>query len=228
MVHCCKEVFFELFWNQQMQKIVRHLLHDLSNYLTGNLALSELYCTKELEVSSEKFAIIKDNCYKEREILKQLAQLRHTRPGNVNYIDLQTFIKDLQPLLTRLLPAHTKFIFNSETTTETLIKFDVTFLQRIVLLTILLVGEAFENVSEPNLSIYVVREEDHIFCNIKSNVFLGLKTETLTKIETNDITLSQIYEPMVHFYLKKHGGSFSYTTTPTESSCITLTFPIVK
>lgn len=228
MVHCCKESFFELFWAQQLQKIIRYLLHDLSNCLTGNLALSELYCTKEREISSEKIIIIRDNCYKEREILKQLSQLHHTSPGNVNYIDLQAFIEDLKPLVARLLPAHTKFVFDDEISSEILIKFDVAFLQRIFLLTTLLEAEIFENTSKPKLSIMASREGDRVSCQIESNAILDLKTEDLTEITIDEVSLSRFFSTIVHFYMEKHHGGFSYNTTPDGKSIINLTFPIVE
>ena len=227
MVHCCEESFFEIFWGQQMQKIVRCLLHDLSNCLTGNLALSELYSTKEQEGACEKFAIIRDNCYKEREILKQLSQLHHTHSGNITYIDLQAFIGDLQPLFNRLLPIHAKFNLNSEKTSEVLIKFDPALLQRIFLLTMILVSETFESASNPELGMNIACKGNTIACQIKSNVPLVLNTETLAEIKTDDLSLSRIYGPMVRFYLEKYEGSFSYDASHEGISIINLTFPSV-
>ncbi len=210
-----------------MQKIIRCLLHDLSNCLTGNLALSELYCSKQQAVSVEEFAIIRDNCYKEREILKQLSQLHHTEPGNITYIDLQAFVSDLQPLFERLLPAHAKFNLTRDKSLEVLIKFDPAFLQRIFLMTILLAIKAFENATKPALDIHIACEGDTVACQIKSNVPLDLNTEDLVEIKDNHLLLSRIYGPMMRFYLEKYNGRFSYNITHEKTSIINLKFPIV-
>ena len=228
MVHCCEESFFEMFWGQQMQRIIRCLLHDLSNCLTGNLALSELYCAKEQDGASEKFAIIRDNCHKERAILNQLSQLHHAIPGNATYIDLQAFIGDLQPLFNRLLPAHTKFNWDNSKSLEALIKFDPVLLQRIFLLAILLMSEVFENVTDSALNMRVICETDSVFCRIESSVLLSLNTEDLMEIGTDDLSLFRIYGPMSRFYLGKYNGSFAYNTTPEGVSSFNLKFPLVK
>ena len=227
MVHCCEESFFELFWAQQMQKVVRHLLHDLSNFLTGNLALSELYCVKKQETPFEKFAFIRDNCYKEREILKQLSLLHHTTPGNVTYIDLQAFLKDLGPVFISLLPSHGKFTLEDAQQSEALIKFDTAFLQRILLMTMLLESKFLENTSKPELNIHIIFEKDQLLCQIQSNVSLNLKAVDLTEVKAEDLSLAQIYEPMVRFYMSKYNGTFSHNTTHAEDSIINLAFPIV-
>lgn len=228
MIHCCEESFFEMFWVQQVQKIVRCLLHDLSNCLTGNLALSELYCAKEQELPSEKFIAIRDNCYKEREILKQLSQLHHTCPGNVAYIDLRSFVEDLRPLFMRLLPPCAKFNLDNENFSEILIKFDVAFLQRIFLLTILLATEIFENTPAPELNIHLLGDIDRIVCSVKCNTVLGLQVEDLIEIKADNLSLAQVGGPMVRFYMEKYHGSFLYSVTPDGYSSINLTFPIVK
>ena len=216
-----------MFWGQQMQKIIRCLLHDLSNCLTGNLALSELYCTKEQDGVSEKFAIIRDNCYKEREILKQLSQLHHADPGNATYIDLQAFVGDLQPLFKRLLPPHAKLDLDNPKTSEALIKFDPALLQRVFLLGMLLMSEAFENASNPILDVHVICEEGSVSCQIKSSVPLALNVEDLTEIGIDGFSLLRIYGPMVRFYLGKYNGSFSYDTTPEGTSILNLKFPFI-
>ena len=227
MVHCCEESFFEIFWGQQMQRIIRCLLHDLSNCLTGNLALSELFCAKEQEVPFEKFVIIRDNCYKEREILKQLSQIHHAKLGNVTYIDLQAFVGDLHPLLKRLIPAHAKFNVDSEKSLEALIKFDPALLQRVFLLTMLLVSEVFEYASNPELNMHIVCKENLIICQIKSNVSLILNTEDIEEVKTDNLSLERIYGPMMRFYLEKYNGCFLYDVSHEEVSIITLKFPIV-
>ena len=227
MVHCCEACFFEMFWCQQMQKMVRCLLHDLSNCLTGNLALSELYCAKNQDVASENLTIIRDNCYKERDVLQQLSLLQHRMPGNVVYIDLPAFIRDLQPLFMRLLPAHSKFYWNHSEPLEALIKFDPALLQRIFLLTIFLQTEAFENVPNPTLNRSIVYKNGSASCRIKSNVLLNLDTEVLPEICSENVSLPQIYVPVMQFYLRKYNGSFSYAKTPETTSTINLTFPIV-
>ena len=227
MVHCCEEGFFEMFWGQQMQEIIRCLLHDLSNCLTGNLALSELYCEKASDGAPEKFAIIRDNCYKEREILKQLSQIHHAAPGNVAYIDLQAFMGDLQPIFARLLPAHAKFNGDHSKSSEALIKFDPALLQRIFLLTMLLIAEAFENASNPKLDMHVVCKESSVACQIKNNVLLALNTEDLMEINLNHLSLTRIYGPMTRFYLQKYNGSFSFNILPEGGSNINLKFPLV-
>ena len=210
-----------------MQRIIRCLLHDLSNCLAGNLALSELYCTKEQGGASEKFAIIRDNCYKEREILKQLAQLHHADPGNITYVDLQAFIRDLQPLFKRLLPAHAKINWDNSKSLEALIKFDPALLERIFLLAMLILSEAFENASTPMLDMHVICEENSVACQIKTNVPLSLNMEDLTEIGGDNFSLLRIYGPMVRFYLGKHNGSFAYDTTPEGRSIFNLKFPLV-
>ena len=227
MVHCCEESFFEIFWGQQMQRVIRCLLHDLSNYLTGNLALSELFCAKEQEVPFEKFVVIRDNCYKEREILKQLSHIHHANSGNTTYIDLQTFVSDLQPLLKRLLPGHAKFNVDSEKSLEVLIKFDPVLLQRVFLLTTLLVSEVFEYTSNPELNIHIVCKENLVICQIKSNISLVLNTKNVEEIKADELFLTRIYGPMVCFYLEKYNGCFAYEAPHEGASIINLKFPIV-
>lgn len=223
MVHCCEEYFFEIAWAQQVQKIAQCLLHDLSNYLTGSLALSELYCINPPEIAAEKFALIRDNCYKEREILGLLSQLHHAHPGNISYISLSSFIKDLYPFFIPLLPAHTKFTLNHTEVDETLVKLDTALLQRVFLLTVLLAEKTLKNEPTPELSFHISRMNQRIVCKITIHTSFNLEDVDLDKINTGTFDLPQIYGPMVRFYCKKCDVNFTSTL-----SAVQLSFPIAK
>ena len=146
MFSCSDEVLLELAWKHKLQQVSRYLVHDVSTYLTGSLALSELCCLGSSSDLKEDIVTIRNNCYKERELLMRLSQLNHSKMNTLTYIDLKNFIDDLMPVFRCILPSHVDLSFEANNVSTRVIQFKPEFLHRIFIQFIFNAAEALKNV----------------------------------------------------------------------------------
>ena len=212
MLACDEELLLEFIWHKKLQRICRYLLHDISNCLTGSLALSELYCDKTGVDFQEILRTIKDSCYKERGYLLLLSSLNHPQQTDA-YIDLRKFIDNLQPLFQCILPAKVKVFVKNEPDTASVVKCNPEYLRRIFLQLILNAGSALQTIKEPQITFSFEQENENYICCIEDNG-IGFDTTEVPSLLKNfslqgeNISSLKTGLYMVHFYMEKTGGCF--------------------
>lgn len=231
MFSCSDEVLLELAWKHKLQQVSRYLLHDLSNYLTGSLALSELCCLGSSQDSSEDMLAIRNNCYKERELLMRLSQLNHSKMNSLTYVDVKSFIEDLMPVFRCILPSHVDLSFEAKNVSTRVIQFKPEFLHRIFIQLIFNTAEALKNVSTPQVKITGLLENEKLICLIEDNG-CGISPQLLQSIEQpmasfqpkDDLHLGLgLY--MVRYYLTIMNSSFSIKSEENKGTQIKIYFP---
>ena len=231
MVTCSKEVLFNLAWKHKAQRICRFLLHDLSNHLTGSLALSELYC-EHPNADSLKDGIlsIRNNCYKERDLLMRLSQLNHASSLQITYIDLKAFLTGLLPVVHPFLPPRTNSVIKADQVYTHVIQFSPEYLQRIFLQILFNSAEALQQVNEPNICIECVLEGEFMVCKISDNG-CGMPLDVIDKILETPSTLKLHDEshlglglPMVQFYMTAMQGKVEIVSQENGGTTVLLYF----
>ena len=231
MFNCSDEVFLELAWKHKLQQVCRFLLHDLSNYLTGSLALSELCCLDTTSGSTEDMISIRDNCYKERELIMRLSQLNHPKMNALTYIDLKSFLNDLIPIFRCILPSHVDLSFEANDISTRIIQFKPEFLHRIFIQLIFNSAEALKNVVEPKIKIIGTIEEEKLTCLIEDNG-CGIPQQILQEIEQpmtslqpkDDLHLGLgLY--MVRYYLTIMNSAFTIKSEENKGTQVKIYFP---
>ena len=231
MFNCSNEVLLELAWKHKLQQVSRFLLHDLSNYLTGSLALSELCCLGTASGSREDMVAIRNNCYKERELLMRLSQLSHPLMNISTYIDIKSFINDLIPVFRCILPSHVNLSFEANDVSTRIIQFKPEFLRRIFIQIIFNAAEALKNVVDPDVKIIGFLENEKLICLIEDNG-CGISQQILQGIE-NPITSLQPKDDlhlglglyMVRYYLTIMNSSFTIKSEEDKGTQIKIYFP---
>ncbi len=231
MFSCSDEVLLELAWKHKLQQVSRYLLHDLSNYLTGSLALSELCCLGSSSDLKEDIVTIRNNCYKERELLMRLSQLNHSKMNTLTYIDLKNFIDDLMPVFRCILPSHVDLSFEANNVSTRVIQFKPEFLHRIFIQFIFNAAEALKNVSEPRVKITGLVENEKLICLIEDNGY-GISQNILQHIEQPLAALQPRDELhlglglfMVRYYLTIMNSSFEIKSEEYKGTQIKIYFP---
>ena len=232
MVLVVDDFLFEVFWAKELHRILRCLLHDLSNCLTGNLAMSELFCIKESEaISLANREVFRDNCYRERDVLACLSNLQHEKWGE-NYIDLKAFLKQLVPIFNSILPSDNPLQLIIESADDGVIKGEAVYLQRVFLALILELSEYLRTVGQRNVVLslknvsgfrvihFVVNDEGGFGERISKKIFCRLASE----IEAN----TEVRGPMILHFLQKTHGVVEMNTEGDVFSRIVLKFPLVR
>ncbi len=234
MLDCSEDVLLELIWRHKLHRVLRYLLHDLSNYLTGSLALSELYSeSSSLDILADGMISIRDNCYREREILMRLSSLMHPQADAVTYIDLKNFLEDLMPIFRCILPSQTKVSLNLQADSSTIIRFKPEWLRRVFIQLICNCSEALQDVIAPEVVIERTLQNKHLICQIKDNGH-GLSQEQLDTLKENEgtpfITNTKLRAGlyMVRFYLRKMGCSFKIESTVNSGFIATIIFSTIE
>ena len=231
MFSCSDEVLLELAWKHKLQQVSRYLLHDLSNYLTGSLALSELCCLGTATESTEDMITIRNNCYKERELLMRLSQLSHPKMNVLTYIDIKSFIDDLIPVFRCILPSHVDLSFEANNISTRVIQFKPEFLQRIFIQLIFNAAEALKNVVTPKVKITGMIENEKLICLMEDNG-CGISQQILQGVEhpiasfqpKDDLHLGLgLY--MVRYYLTIMNSSFTIKSEESKGTQIKIYFP---
>lgn len=231
MFSCSDEVLLELAWKHKLQQVSRYLLHDLSNYLTGNLALSELCCLGTSSGSTEDMVAIRDNCYKERELLMRHSQLNHSKMNALTYVDIKSFISDLMPIFRCILPSHVDLSLEANDVSTRVIQFKPEFLHRIFIQLIFNAAEALKNVVEPKVKIIGRIENEKVICLIEDNG-CGISQQVLQTLEApitslqpkDDLHLGVgLY--MVCYYLTLMNSSFTIKSEENKGTQIKIYFP---
>lgn len=231
MFSCSDEVLLELAWKHKLQQVSRYLLHDLSNYLTGSLALSELCCLGTSSCSTEDMVAIRNNCYKERELLMRHSQLNHSKMNALTYVDIKSFINVLMPVFRCILPSHVDLSFEANNISTHVIQFKPEFLHRIFIQLIFNSAEALKNVAEPKVKIIGMLENEKVICLIEDNGY-GIAQQVLESLETpitslqpkDDLHLGLgLY--MVRYYLTLMNSSFTIKSEENKGTQIKIYFP---
>ncbi|MDR0393167.1 MAG: HAMP domain-containing histidine kinase [Puniceicoccales bacterium] len=170
MLVCSKKYLIQLAWVHKLNQINRHLLHDLSNHLTGVLTLSELYCEYPTSESLiEGLDIIKKNAFKSRDLLTLLAQLNHPQV-TPTYVDLQSLLHDLQPIIHAILPSHTHFEIKYASKIPLPLLWGAPHVvQQIFLQLICNAGEAVQTMPNPSVTLSIDPTDNAIQCALYDN-----------------------------------------------------------
>lgn len=212
MLACDKELLLEFIWHKKLQRICRYLLHDISNCLTGSLALSELYCDKTGIDFQEILRTIKNSCYKERKYLLLLSSLNHPQHTDA-YVDLTKFIDNLQPLFQCILPGKVKILVKSELDTASVVKCNPEYLRRIFLQLVLNAESALQTIEEPQITFSFERENGNYICCVEDNG-IGVDVAEVSSLLENfslqgeNVSSLKTGLYMTHFYMEKMGGHF--------------------
>lgn len=231
MFNCSKEVIFNLAWEHKVQKICRFLLHDLSNHLTGSLTLSELYCEyPNADSLQEGILSIRNNCYKERDLLMHLSQLNHSNSQQITYIDLKSFLTELLPIIRCFLQPSTKLEIKAEPIHSYVIQFNPEYLKRIFLQILFNSAEALKQVADPTISIEYKEENEFILCQISDNG-CGIPGEIIHKIvkipttvTSNDDSHLGLGLAMVQFYMSAMQGNVEIASQDNRGTTVSLYF----
>ncbi|MDR2769563.1 MAG: HAMP domain-containing histidine kinase [Puniceicoccales bacterium] len=171
MLACSKKCLIQLAWVHKLNQINRHLLHDLSNYLTGVLTLSELYCEYPTSESLvEGLDIIKKNALKSRDLLTLLAQLNHPQVTTPTYVDLQSLLQNLQPIIQAILPSNAHFEIKYTFKPPLPLLWGTSYIvQQIFLQLICNAGEAVQTVPKPSVTLSIDPTDHAIQCTLYDN-----------------------------------------------------------
>ncbi|MDR1254934.1 MAG: HAMP domain-containing histidine kinase [Puniceicoccales bacterium] len=171
MLACSKKYLIQLAWVHKLNQINRCLLHDLSNHLTGVLTLSELYCEHPASESlTEGLDIIKKNALKSRDLLMLLAQLNHPQAITPTYIDLQSLLQNLQPIIQAILPSNAHFEIKYEPNSPLPILRGISHIvQQIFLQLICNAGEAVKTAQKPSITLAIDSTDNAIQCALYDN-----------------------------------------------------------
>jgi len=235
MLDCDEDVFLELVWKHKLQRVLRYLLHDLSNYLTGSLALSELYCdSSDVSTLNEGMIAVRDNCYKERNIFILLSQLIHPKLDVLNYMDIKSFLEELMPVFHCILPPQTNLSLEAQNVSSSVIRFKPEYLQRVFIQLICNAAEAIKSVISPKVSITCFLEGKNLICQMEDNG-CGFDTENLKTIEQGPPRIQMIDEShlglglyMVRFYLSKMNCTMNIQSIEQSGTIISMKFPTLE
>ncbi len=231
MFTCLDEVIFNLAWKHKLQRICRFLLHDLSNHLTGSLALSELYCEHpHAESLQEGMLSIRNNCYKERDLLMRLSQLNHSSSYQITYIELNSFLTELLPIIRCFLPPQTDLEVNADQTALRIIQFSPERLRRIFLQIFFNSAEALKQVTNPKVKVECIFKDELMICKITDNG-CGMPSEVVDKVleisktlnSTDDIHLG-LGLAMVQFYMVAMQGKVEIISKENGGTTVSLYF----
>ncbi len=231
MFTCSNEIIFDLAWKHKVQRICRFLLHDLSNHLTGSLTLSELYCEHPSADSlKDGIVSIRNNCYKERDLLMRLSQLNHANSHQITYIDLKTFAMELLPIVRAFLPPRTNLTIKMDQEYMRVVQFSPEYLQRIFLQILFNSAEALQQVNNPNICIDCTLKDEFMVCEISDNG-CGMSLEIIDKIlETpnalnlNDESHLGLGLVMVQFYMSAVQGKVEVISQENGGTTVLLYF----
>ena len=231
MFTCSNEIIFNLAWKHKAQRICRFLLHDLSNHLTGSLALSELYCEyPNADSLKEGMVSIRNNCYKERDLLMRLSQLNHTSSQQITYIDLKSFLTELLPIVRAFLPPRTNLTIKADPDCTRIIQFSPERLQRIFLQILFNSSEALQQVNDPEVCVECTLKDELMVCEISDNG-CGIPLEIIDKILEVPKTLNMNDEShlglglaMVQFYMSVMQGKVEITSQENGGTTVLLYF----
>ncbi|MDR0756143.1 MAG: HAMP domain-containing histidine kinase [Puniceicoccales bacterium] len=171
MLACSKKCLIQLAWVHKLNQINRFLLHDLSNYLTGVLTLSELYCEHPTSESLlEGLDIIKKNALKSRDLLALLAQLNHPQITTPTYVDLQSLLQNLRPIIQAILPSNAHFEIKYASQNPLPLLWGIPHVvQQIFLQLICNAGEAIKTAPKPSVTLSIDPRDDAIQCALYDN-----------------------------------------------------------
>lgn len=231
MFTCSNEIIFNLAWKHKAQRICRFLLHDLSNHLTGSLALSELYCEHpNADSLKDGIVSIRNNCYKERDLLMRLSQLNHASSHQITYIDLKAFLAELLPIVRSFLPPRTNLTIEAEQAHTRVIQFSPERLQRIFLQILFNSAEALQQVSDPEICIKCILKEELMVCEISDNG-CGIPLDVIDKIleapkslKLSDETHLGMGLAMVQFYISAMQGKVEIASQENGGTTVLLYF----
>lgn len=231
MFTCSSEIVFNLAWKHKAQRICRFLLHDLSNHLTGSLALSELYCEHpNADSLKDGMLSIRNNCYKERDLLMRLSQLNHASSHQITYIDLKVFLTELLPIVRSFLPPRTQLTIKAEQARTQIIQFSPERLQRIFLQILFNAAEALQQINDPSISIECTLKEELMVCEISDNG-CGMPLEIIDKIlevpstlKLNDESHLGLGLAMVQFYMSAAQGKVEIASQENGGTTVFLYF----
>ncbi len=152
MVEYDEHLLALLSWEHKHNLLTNCLLHDLSNHLTGILALSELYCQNSASPSLiDGLNTIRDSALKIRKLLSTLSNLNHANTDTPRHLDLKDTLNELLPLFKAIVPSHTQFEVHANE--PTLIYMPLGTLQQILFQIIFNAGEAIKSVDHPHISL---------------------------------------------------------------------------
>jgi len=231
MFTCSNEIIFNLAWKHKAQRICRFLLHDLSNHLTGSLALSELYCEHpNADSLKDGMLSIRNNCYKERDLLMRLSQLNHASSQQITYIDLKSFLMELLPIVRAFLPPRTNLTIKADQECVRIIQFSPERLQRIFLQILFNSSEALQHIGDPELCIECKLKEELMVCEISDNG-CGMPLDVIDKILEVPNTLKLRDEShlglglaMVQFYMSAMQGKVEIVSQENGGTTVSLYF----
>ena len=112
---------------------------------------------------------IRNNCYKERDLLMRLSQLNHANSHQITYIDLKVFLTELLPIVRSFLPPRTQLTIKAEQARTQIIQFSPERLQRIFLQILFNSAEALQQVNDPNICIDCTLKDELMVCEISDN-----------------------------------------------------------
>ncbi len=235
MLNCSDELFLELVWKHKLQRVLRYLLHDLSNYLTGNLALSELYSEGSQGTDSlyEAIVIIRDNCYKEKDVFFEISKLIHPEVNTPDYVDVKCFLDNLKPIFRQILSPQVQFSLDTKKIVTRVIRFKPEYLRRIFIQLICNAEEAVRDIILPKVSIVCFVEDGNLVCQVQDNG-CGFDPESLKNLNLDNPRIQEGYDEhlglglyMVKTYLSLMDGSISIQSVENSETIVTLQFPIL-
>ncbi len=104
----------ELSWKANLSLVMRGLLHDFRNVISGIFSLSELYCSR-LTPDNALFTClseIKQCACEARQLLQKMSELSREEPFEKNYHDVRQLLQGQIELIKTLFPSNTLIQLN--------------------------------------------------------------------------------------------------------------------
>lgn len=221
---------YELGWKHRLQQIQRYLLHDVSNCLAGSLALSELYCENtQGENLQGVLKTIRDNCYRERQLLQLSSVLNRPSVEVPAYVEVRAFFEHMRPIFTCVLSPQVTLDIDVTSLDVCTLGFNATLLQRIFLQLISNADEALESVEKPAVSIKNSVEGQQWVCVLTDNgrgFTEATSLDTFRPLPAKDENHSGLGLAMSYAYLTAAQGRLKLTSQPHQGTSVAIQLPI--